>query len=604
MSAAESRWTRLCDLDQVSPGAMHSVAHEGHKLVVVRADADTVAVLDNRCPHEGYPLSQGQLDGGTLTCCWHNWKFNVADGACLMGGEGAKSWPSRVVGGAIEVDVSEPDPATVIPGLLDSFREGLFDHDNGRSVRDGVRLLQLGFGPQKLLLELAVYDARHAEYGSTHVLALAADCGRGQAVDAGAEAMYAIAPVIDLCGEANRRLPARQRGPALACSLDSVSEALRAAVEAEDVSRAQGLLAGAFDAGVSWPTVQGWLLTIAADHFTDFGHQLIYLTKMGTWFHGHDKGHDGCHDGGLEDVDSARELALGLLDSLLFATREDTLPYMGRYSRRLAALEDELPALFAAVNNDAIWDGSALRTGVLDGSAAQALDALEHALRQGVRPQDIARELVVAAAHRLLRFNVALDSDNSCAEGWLWASHRFTFAAAVRQAVEALATPAALRFLFQAVAFVHSGQPMDGAADERSERASRRGAGAGHASAVQDLLDRVLAAMGARHAGQAVDAAEQLLMTEPGAEALQSALRDLCLADPLVRPIVVAHAIKTTWAAFEERTALGDHPDRDVPVLAAVRMLASPIVERRIHELVQRSIAWVAHGEMPRKLTQ
>ena len=601
MSAAESCWTRLCDLDQVAPGGMHPVAHEGHKLVVVRADADTVAVLDNRCPHEGYPLSQGQLDGGTLTCCWHNWKFNVSDGACLMGGEGAKSWPSRVVGGAIEVDVSEPDPATVIPGLLDSFREGLFDHDTGRSVRDGVRLLQLGFPPRSLLLELAVYDARHAEYGSTHVLALAADCGRGLGDDAGAEAMYAIAPVIDLCGEANRRLSARHRGPALTHTLDDVGEALRAAVEAEDVPRAQGLLAGAFDAGVSWPTVRGWLLTIAADHFTDFGHQLIYLTKMGAWFDGHDDdGHHRQDDTG----DAARELSLGLVDSLLFATREDTLPYMGRYTRRLAALEDELPSLFAAVMPDLSWDGSALREGVLDGSAAEALDALEGALRSGVCPQRIARELVVAAAYRLLRFNVALDSDTSCAEGWLWATHRFTFAAAVRAAVEALAAPAALRFLFQAVAFVHSGQPMDEAVNERSERAADRVAGLGDDAAVPDLLDSVLAAIGGRHAGQAVAAAEQLLSTEPGAAALQSALRDLCLADPLVRPIVVAHGIKTTWAAFEERAALGDHPDRDVPVLAAVRLLASPIVERRIHELVQRSIAWVARGEMPRKLTQ
>ena len=71
-----------------------------------------------------------------------------------------------------------------------------------------------------------------------------------------------------------------------------------------------------------------------------------------------------------------------------------------------------------------------------------------------------------------------------------------------------------------------------------------------------------------------------------------------------MRPIVVTHAIKTTWAAFEERAALADHVDRDVPVLAAVRLLASPVVERRIHELVKRSIDWVVDGKVPRKLTQ
>jgi len=41
-----------------------------------------------------------------------------------------------------------------------------------------------------------------------------------------------------------------------------------------------------------------------------------------------------------------------------------------------------------------------------------------------------------------------------------------------------------------------------------------------------------------------------------------------------------------------------------VPVLAAVRMLASPIKERRVAELVGSSIDWVLHGKLPRKLTQ
>ena len=39
-------------------------------------DGDDVWACDNRCPHEGYPLVEGNLtDGCILTCNWHNWKF-------------------------------------------------------------------------------------------------------------------------------------------------------------------------------------------------------------------------------------------------------------------------------------------------------------------------------------------------------------------------------------------------------------------------------------------------------------------------------------------------------------------------------------------------
>ena len=56
------------------------------------------------------------------------------------------------------------------------------------------------------------------------------------------------------------------------------------------------------------------------------------------------------------------------------------------------------------------------------------------------------------------------------------------------------------------------------------------------------------------------------------------------------RPIVVTHAIKTTVAAFEETAALEGHPDRHVPLLALARMLASPLVERRVHQAAGTSL--------------
>jgi nitrite reductase/ring-hydroxylating ferredoxin subunit len=596
MTTATHRWTDLCALDEIPEGGMKPVAVDGHKLVVARPSGGELAVLDNRCPHEGYPLSQGSLSGDTLTCCWHNWKFRVGDGSCLLGGEDVAHWPARVEGDRVLADLTGPDPAQAIPPLKESLLTGVLRHENGRAVRDGLRLLQYGVSPRELLVEIAALDGRHGEYGLTHTLAVAADCAKVLDRLPGPRALEAVAPVIDLCGESIQRLPPRPRASPLPWTDPG---ALHAAVEAEDTARSQGLLGGYLATGPSLAELTHLFLDLQADHFTDFGHGLIYAVKLGELLRDGD--------------DSARvaDVAFGLLDMLLLATREDTLPYWGRYQRRLEAWAPRLSDWVAAARDDAPFDGPGLRDAVLDGSADQALDALEAALEAGAPAPAVARWLVAAAAHRLLRFHVPLDSDPSVAENWLWVTHRFTFAAAVRIAVERLPGPQALRLLHQTLAFTHSAQPLDSPPEDRpvldpgpGSPSDAGGAADRNGVSVRDerVVEHVLAAVGHRNALAAVPAATRALAAGP--EALRHALEDLCLGDPLVRPIVVGHAIKTTWAAFEERDALAGLPDADVPVLAAVKLLASPVVERRVHELVGTSIDWVIDGKMPKKLTQ
>ena len=39
-----------------------------------------VRALDNRCPHLGFPLHQGSVQDGILTCHWHHARFDLASG--------------------------------------------------------------------------------------------------------------------------------------------------------------------------------------------------------------------------------------------------------------------------------------------------------------------------------------------------------------------------------------------------------------------------------------------------------------------------------------------------------------------------------------------
>lgn len=572
-----ARWTRLIALDELAASGMRSVKQAGHQLVVGRTADGRPFALDNRCPHEGYPLAQGELRADRLTCAWHNWKFDVTDGRCVLGGEAVRAYPLRVVDGVVEVDLAEPDPALQHAKWLASFAEGVLRYESDRAIRDGVRLLGSGFAPERLLAEIARLDALHAEYGTTHALALCADALRALPRHGGVRAMVAIAPALDICGEANQRLPLRARP---APSSETTCDAFLEALEAEDAARAEALLSGAFRSGAARSELELWMFRALSRHFTDFGHQLIYLVKAMELF-------DAAGDEAAADVYGA------LAYSAVLATREDTLPYLAGYGRRFAALEPELASLRARARTDAPFDPLALRRAVLDGTLDEACGSVVDALRGGVDARRIARALVLAAAERLLRFDLAIDADPDVAETWLWATHRFTFASAVRNALERCAHPEVLRFLFQCTAFVHSGRRMDAPSDERLDPSPEPADAAA-----------VVAAIQAREPERALARLRGFLASALPLEDLRAALEDLCYSDPAVRPIVVAHAIKATCAAFEEREAAGDSADRDLPLEAAVRFLASPIVERRTRQTVETSIRWVAEGAVPKKLTQ
>jgi nitrite reductase/ring-hydroxylating ferredoxin subunit len=73
-------------------------------VVAVRVDG-VASVLADRCSHMSGPLSDGDLDGGCLTCPWHGSVFRVADGSVARGPATAPqpSFEVRETGGVLQV---------------------------------------------------------------------------------------------------------------------------------------------------------------------------------------------------------------------------------------------------------------------------------------------------------------------------------------------------------------------------------------------------------------------------------------------------------------------------------------------------------------------
>ncbi len=102
-----SAWVPTVDDAKVKEGRYVPVYPKGLGILVVRQDGDLFAVA-NKCAHMGCPLEGGKLDGFTLECPCHDWRFDVRDGEFLDASEiRIPTYAVRVEDGKVLVRVEE-----------------------------------------------------------------------------------------------------------------------------------------------------------------------------------------------------------------------------------------------------------------------------------------------------------------------------------------------------------------------------------------------------------------------------------------------------------------------------------------------------------------
>ena len=78
------------------------VTLDGRDVVLFRVEG-RVHAFENRCPHEGNPLSEGEILGPTLVCVFHSWRFDLETGACLSGMLPAKRYETTLEDDHIQI---------------------------------------------------------------------------------------------------------------------------------------------------------------------------------------------------------------------------------------------------------------------------------------------------------------------------------------------------------------------------------------------------------------------------------------------------------------------------------------------------------------------
>lgn len=120
-------------------GSVHDIAEKrgitldipgGERIAVFKYDGK-VSALTNACAHQNGPLGEGKIIGGCVTCPWHGFQFNPADGcAPAPFTDKVSTYNVKVMGAQIFVDPTPNPPGTrvepaIIPGGAPSDPSGL-----------------------------------------------------------------------------------------------------------------------------------------------------------------------------------------------------------------------------------------------------------------------------------------------------------------------------------------------------------------------------------------------------------------------------------------------------------------------------------------------
>ena len=254
------------------------VRHDGKQVLVIAQEGRLFAIA-NRCPHEGYPLSEGTLGPGcVLTCNWHNWKFDLASGAALVGRDPVRSYEVAERNGEIFIDVRDPPSEELRARALYGLQAAILDNDRARMAREAARLERAGFDAREALAHALRFCNGRLEDGMTHAHAAAADW---LLLAARAETpAERFAAQLEPLGHIAWDIEGAGEFPYPESVAEWNAAGFVAAVEAEDEITANAHIRGALAQGLSYESLRAAIGEAALAHYAAFGHCAIYTLSV------------------------------------------------------------------------------------------------------------------------------------------------------------------------------------------------------------------------------------------------------------------------------------------------------------------------------------
>lgn len=421
--------------DLKSSGAL--TVHVGEHTIALFLYADKIYAVDNRCPHMGFPLAQGSIKDGILTCYWHYARFDIASGGTFdQWADDVPTFPVELRGDQIWVDVSPKDAQKPhqrkrlqdglernIPLVMAKAVNVLLDNDENpvepfrTGLTFGTRYRQMGWG-QGLTIHTCMMNMLPHLQSADHPRALyhglsaaAADCD-------GQPPRFVVSPL-----------------PLATTDFKTLKQWFRQFIEVRDSEGAERCIISALRAGADHVQMAEMLFAAATDHrYLDVGHTLDFINKA----------FEALDTAGWEHAET---VLTSLASSLASADRMEESNAWRHPVDLITLLEDAFEQLPDALQpkRQSGLDRDGLSKTLLADNPQAAIDALLNVLREGAAPVDVAGVVAYAAALRIARFHTSNEFGD-----WDTALHTFTFANAVQQGLRRVESPELVRGIFDA----------------------------------------------------------------------------------------------------------------------------------------------------------
>src|SRR3954471_2620991 len=407
----------------------------GNLPVVVFWDDGTAFAIEDRCPHLGFPLHQGTVEAGLVTCHWHHARFDLVSGCTLdLWADDARGFDVHVRGD--DVFVTPRVHADPVGHLQTRLRNGLEDDISLVVAKSVLGLLEAGVPASEIVRTGVEFGARYRNTGwGAGLTVLIAMANLLPQLDADDQALALVHGLTFVARDTRNHAPRFAVGAleTQEVPVDRLGSWYRRFVDTRSADAAERTLETALAEPGRLGDVEAMMFAAVTDHvFIDGGDTIDFTTKA------------------FEAVehlgkDAAPEILPTLVRQTTAASRSEEFGEWRHPHNHVAIAQRTIEALPAALadghpRRGQFPDVGALGWQLLDDDPEAVAAALLDALRAGADEEELGRAIAYAAALRIARFHVQNDHGD-----WDTVHHAFTAANALHQALRRHPTPELLR---------------------------------------------------------------------------------------------------------------------------------------------------------------
>src|SRR5262245_5690911 len=394
--------------------------------VVVFWHDDRAYAIEDRCPHLGFPLHQGTVEAGLVTCHWHHARFDLVSGCTL------DLWADDARG--FDVDVRDDDVfvsprvhADPIGHLQARLRNGLEDDITLVIAKSVLGLLDAGVPAAEIVRTGMEFGTRYRRQGwGAGLTVLVAMANLLPHLDADDHALALVHGLTFVARDTSNHAPRFAVGGLDTHDVptDRLESWYRRFVEPRSPDAAERTLETALAEPGQLGEVEHMMFAAVTDHvFIDGGHTIDFTNKA------------------FEAVehlgkDAAGEILPTLVRQTTAASRSEEFSEWLYPHNHAAIARRTIDALDGALAEGAerrgqFTDVGSLGWQLLDDDPEVVATALLDAIRAGADEEQIGRAIAYAAALRIVRFHVQNDHGD-----WDTVHHAFTAANGLHQALQ------------------------------------------------------------------------------------------------------------------------------------------------------------------------